>query len=92
MTVTRMATQRGPIPVTVDTFQASGGRCGGVGGDSMGAEGGNAAQTHIEVWNLSCSYVGPSCTGSAMAFGIEPGLRIGNVQAGSYQVGTLKYG
>ena len=25
MTVTRMATPRGPIPVTVDTFEASGG-------------------------------------------------------------------
>ena len=33
MTVTRMATPRGPIPVTVDTFEASGGR---VGGDTMG--------------------------------------------------------
>ena len=29
MTVTRMATPRGPIPVTVDTFEASGGTGGG---------------------------------------------------------------
>ena len=33
MTVMRMATPRAPIPVTVDTFEASG---GGVGGDTMG--------------------------------------------------------
>ena len=26
MTVTRMATPRGPVPVTADTFEASGGR------------------------------------------------------------------
>ena len=44
MTVTRMATPRGPIPVTVDTFEASGGRGGGGilwGGWERGA------QTHI---------------------------------------------
>ena len=29
MTVTRMATPRGPIPVTVDTFDTSGGRVWG---------------------------------------------------------------
>ena len=31
MTVTRMATPNSPIPVTVDTFEASGGRVGGGG-------------------------------------------------------------
>ena len=35
MTVTRMATPRGPIPVTVDTVEASG---GGVGGGYGNAE------------------------------------------------------
>ena len=47
MTVTRMATPRGPIPVTVDTFEASawtGG--GGYHGGGGGARGG---QTHIRV-------------------------------------------
>ena len=54
MTVTRMATPRGPIPVTVDTFEASGGRGGG-GEDTMGYHGGGGggwergAQTHIQV-------------------------------------------
>ena len=37
MTVTRMATPRGPVPVTVDTFETSGGR--GEGGDTMGGMG-----------------------------------------------------
>ena len=46
MTVTRMATPRGPIPVTVDTFEASGGRVGG--GDTMeGGVGTRSADAHI---------------------------------------------
>ena len=44
MTVTRMATPRGPIPVTVDTFEASGGPGGG---DTMGGGGGNAERRRI---------------------------------------------
>ena len=48
MTVTRMATPRGPIPVTVDTFEALGGRGGGripLGGGGGG--GGNAERRRI---------------------------------------------
>ena len=45
MTVTRMATPRGPIPVTVDTFEASGGRGGG--GEIAGMGGGNAERGRI---------------------------------------------
>ena len=45
MTVTRMATPRGHIPVTVDTFEASGGTGGRWGGGYLGGERG--AQTHI---------------------------------------------
>ena len=46
MRVTRMATPRGPIPVTVDTFEASGGTGGG---DTIGAGGGvgNAERRRI---------------------------------------------
>ena len=46
MTVTKMATPRGPILVTVDTFDA----LGGGGEDTIGGEGGweRGAQTHIE--------------------------------------------
>ena len=47
MTITRMATPRGPIPVTVDTFEASGGTGGG--GDTMGGGGWECgAQTHMD--------------------------------------------
>ena len=46
MTVTRMATPRGPIPVTVGTFEASGGRGGGViplgGGGGVGTRSADA--------------------------------------------------
>ena len=42
MTVTRMATPSSPIPVTVDTFEASGGRGGGE--DTMGGGGGGNAE------------------------------------------------
>ena len=43
--VTRMATPRGPIPVIVGTFEASGGRGGG---DTIGGGGWErGAQTHI---------------------------------------------
>ena len=45
MTVTRMATPRGPIPVTVDTFEASGGTGGG---DTRGGGGGNAERRRIQ--------------------------------------------
>ena len=45
MTVTRMATPRGPILVTVDTLEASGGPGGGRIPWAGGWEGG--AQTHI---------------------------------------------
>ena len=41
MTVTRMATRRDPIPVTVDTFEASGGGWGGIPWE-------RGAQTHID--------------------------------------------
>ena len=44
MTVTRMATTWGPIPVTVDTFEASG-------GDTMGEGWERGAQTHINPYN-----------------------------------------
>ena len=46
MTVTRMATPRGPIPVTVDTVEASG---GGVGGGYHGGGWERGAQMHIGV-------------------------------------------
>ena len=39
MTVTRMATPRGPIPVTVDTFEALKHQGGGVGGWIAGGGG-----------------------------------------------------
>ena len=45
MTVTRMATLRGPIPVTVDTLEASGGTGGG--GYHGGGGWERGAQTHI---------------------------------------------
>ena len=51
MTVARMATPRGPIPLTVDTFEASGGR-EGWGGDTMWGGGERGAQTHIRKWKL----------------------------------------
>ena len=49
MTVTRMAMPRGPIPVTVDTFEASGGRGEGVIPWGWGW-GGNAERGRI--WSL----------------------------------------
>ena len=42
MTVTRMATPSGPIPVTVHTFEALLG-----GGDTMGGGAGHAERGHI---------------------------------------------
>ena len=45
MTVSRMATARGPIPVTVDTFEASGGTGGG--GDTMRGVGTRSADAYI---------------------------------------------
>ena len=52
MTVTRMATPRGPIPVTVDTFEASGGPGGGGyhgggGGGGWGVVGTRSADAYI---------------------------------------------
>ena len=44
VTVTRMATPRGPIPVTVDTFEALGGT-GAIHGGQVG--GGNAERRRI---------------------------------------------
>ena len=44
MTVTRMATSRGPIPVTLDTFEALGGRRWG---DTMGGVGTRSADAYI---------------------------------------------
>ena len=46
MTVTRMATPRGPIPVTVDTFEASGGPGGG--GIPRGGVGTRSADAYRE--------------------------------------------
>ena len=48
MTVTRMATPRGPIPVTVVAFEASG-RGGGGGGIPGGGVGMRSADAHIGI-------------------------------------------
>ena len=48
MTVTRMATPRGPIPVTVDTFEASGHWGGGGGIPLGGGGGGNPERRRIQ--------------------------------------------
>ena len=51
MTVTRMATPRGPIPVTVDTVEASGGkgRGGGYHGEGVGTR---SADAYKGMWGL----------------------------------------
>ena len=65
MTVTRMATPSGPIPVTVDTFEALGGRGGGGGGGGGGGEGVGtrsacAYKTDMGVTRLITTRLGPS--------------------------------
>ena len=47
MTVTRMATPRGPIPVTVDTLEASGGDTLGAGVGTRSADAYKPSQSQI---------------------------------------------